>query len=500
MKLGAKTALGIDISDGRINLALLKKSRNGVNGVELLKTASGPVPNGAIKNGNIEDAIVLAKAIKELKTGNKIHARHAALSLIANPVLMQILDIPKNMPGNIRQFVCNEVKHCAILPIKEVAIDFCGINSSGKPGDHRAFVVATDSQKITEAVKVLNQAGLNIDAIEPASVAYIRACHAKKIAQQFDKNLLFAIVNEGVLTLCLFRNQALSFVRTKRLEADKYFEWLIEEINAVIRFYDLEAPETLVKWEVTLVTSICDKSVFEDKIESLGNKNEGVELEVRTLENAYLDTLVADTELRDKPSAFAVGLAMKLLDFPSCGLNINLLPPETEEAKSTNKKTLIIAYIAAAILFLMISSVGFFSMKVKSLNDSIAQKQPTQLRRNTRALLDEQVLLDEQITSMSGNLNRINAILSTGTLLKWDQILNDIGRTMPKAARITELSSDDNSKMVLKGQSLSYEAVHLFVGTLNTCKNIKSASLIEAQKGGESGALISYSISCSLIQ
>ena len=43
-----RTALGIDISEGRISLALLKK---GANGVKLVKSAGEPVPDGAIKGG-----------------------------------------------------------------------------------------------------------------------------------------------------------------------------------------------------------------------------------------------------------------------------------------------------------------------------------------------------------------------------------------------------------------------------------------------------------------
>ena len=60
----SKTVLGIDISDKQINLAMLRKDGNSVR---LLKAAGGPVPDGAIRNGNVEEPAVLAKAIKRLK-------------------------------------------------------------------------------------------------------------------------------------------------------------------------------------------------------------------------------------------------------------------------------------------------------------------------------------------------------------------------------------------------------------------------------------------------
>jgi Tfp pilus assembly protein, ATPase PilM len=88
MKTGTKTALGIEISETLINMALLEK---GKDGVQLVRAASTPVPAGAIKNGSIEDAEILSKAIKELKARNKIRARQVAVSLLARPVVAQPL-------------------------------------------------------------------------------------------------------------------------------------------------------------------------------------------------------------------------------------------------------------------------------------------------------------------------------------------------------------------------------------------------------------------------
>ena len=499
--LGSKTALGIDISNGEIKLALLKKDKNGL---ELLKAVSSPVPDGAIKDGNIEDAAALAGAIKELKKRNKIGPERTALSLVAEPILIEILEVPKDVPGSIRQFVQDEVKHYAKLPIQDVAIDFCGIKPSVKSGVHRALVAAIDGRKISESSKALNQPGLNIDAIEPALVAYIRACYAKKIAKRFDRNLLFAIVNEGTVSFCIFRNETLDFVRTKQPEADiiqsdKFYEWLAEQINAILQYYELEVLDKREKWEVTIVTDIYDESIGRNT-EALGANIEGAELAVRSLEDAYLDTPVADTEHTEKPSAIAVGLAMKVLNFPGCNLNINFLPPEATKVKTARTQTLVIANAAAVILLLMILSIGFFNIKVRKVNENIKQQRQAQLHQNVQKGLNKQTFLDEQLADITEKLKSMNAASGTGALLKWGQILNDIRFAIPKTARITSLSSSSNSKILLEGQALSYEAVHLFVDMLNAGEYIESASLIGTQKDKESGGLLRYSINCSLIQ
>ena len=291
--LKSHTALGIDVSDGWITLALLTRKKDVV---KLLKAACAPVPDGAMKNGNIKDAAALAKAIKKLKSKSRIKSYRTVFSLVANPTLMQILDLPREARGNVRQFVNNEVKHYAVLPIKKAAVDFCGIKPSSKSRQQRVLVVATDSQKIIAAARALRREGLNIDAIEPSWIAYTRGCYAKKIAGTFDTNRMFATVYNGMLTLSVFRSQRLDFVRTKRIEpvilqSEEYNNWLAEEINAVIKFYELKDPDKHNQWRVTLVTNISAESV-PVTTELLKAGLGPVELEVRTLEHTRLTIAV----------------------------------------------------------------------------------------------------------------------------------------------------------------------------------------------------------------
>ncbi|MCJ7730575.1 MAG: pilus assembly protein PilM, partial [Sedimentisphaerales bacterium] len=125
MKLTAKTAMGVDISHEQISLALLKK---GADGIRLLRAASGPVPTGVIKNGIVEKPSSLAAAVRKLRVKSRIGAHHqAVLSVIGGSVLIQILELPENVPANIGEFVRNEVKHFAMLPAGKVTSDFCGL-------------------------------------------------------------------------------------------------------------------------------------------------------------------------------------------------------------------------------------------------------------------------------------------------------------------------------------------------------------------------------------
>ncbi len=499
--LRTKTALGIDISNGQINLALLKRDKNGV---QLLKAASGPVPAGAIKNGNVEDPSSLAKAVRELEAENSIGAHHrAVLSLVAHPVLIQILDFPENIPANIGEFVRSEVKHCAMLPAGKVTSDFCGLKPAEKSPGRRVLVAAADNQKLTEVAAELERKGLNIVAIEPASLAFLRACYDKRIAGKFDQNLLLAIVHQGVLTLYLFRNETLNFLTTKHFgpddgDGDRCLEWLAEEISAVMQFYDIEILEKQSQWEVEIVTDDCSSLPKErvDILASLLTNTAG--LKIRTFEEASIDTPLVNPDAAANTSAVAIGLAMKLLQSGDFTLDVNLLPLKLLQDKSVEKQGWVIAIIAAVVLLLMILSIGLFNTKLNQLNRSTDWKTRTEVIENMQALSRERILLDEQVKDASQRLSNMSAAMRGDYFLRWDQILDQVALAIPRSVQIRSLSSDGSSMLMLEGQALSYEAVELFLDMLSNCRHIKSASLAETEKVSKSDKWIRYSIGCSL--
>jgi Tfp pilus assembly protein PilN len=498
---GPKTALGIDISNGWINLALIKRTPKG--GVKLLKAARGLVPDGAIKDGNVENPAILASAIKKLKAAARIHSQNAAVSLVADPALMQILDIPEDRSSNVRSFVLEEVKHYAMLPMKHAAVDFRGIAVSGKAGGRQVLVAATDERIVAETAAAFARKGLPLKAIEPAWLAYIRACHAKKIAGRFDTNLLFAVVHNDMVTLCLFRNETLDFLRAKRIEpndsdAGDYFGWLAEEINAIVKFYEFEVSGKSNKWKVILAADDRDGD-SDEKVEKLKGQLDMAELEFAHLDDAYACTPITKTNRCGEPSVIAVGLAMKLLDVSACDLGINLLPRSVVEAGAVEKQVLAVANVAAFIFLLMVLAVGFFSMKSEKVNKQIALQKQSLADSDIAALKDKHAALLDECAGVSGKIERLNAAMETAGAVKWARIFSEVSFATPQDVQITGLSSSDGSVMSLQGLARSPQAVHLFVDTLNECERIEAASLVRAEKDGQPDGLVGYSINCSLI-
>ena len=505
MRLAAKTALGIDVSDGRINLALLKQTKKGPR---LLRTASAPVPDGALQDGNVQDPALLAKAIKKLAAKNRMHSHRAAAALLVNPMLMQILELPQKAGTNVRQFIQAEVKNCAILPGQEVGFDYFGLQPAFKPSLRRALVVAADGRRIDGWARELNRAGLNVEAIEPAALASIRAFSAKVLANRIDHNVLFAFVGDGDITLLLFRNQALDLVRIKRPEPDvcrectmqsqKCRTCLADEISVIVEFYELEAEAQNQQWQIKLFSPTGHEDLPE-QMQQLRPNLSRMEMTVCPWEQAYLDTPFADAPAGQTPSARAVGLAMKLLETAAVTPQVNLLPAKLGAAKSSRKELLAIGTAAAAVLLAIIASVSLLGAKGNQAGKKMGQSDRVLLTQNTAVLLGQRAWLDRQIHEGNKAITRVGATLRASPQLDWAQVLDEVRLAMPQMVRVTDLASRGPALLRLQGHALGHGDVRLFVDTLAGKDHITSAVLVETKTAGQNDHLVKYTIDCSLI-
>jgi Tfp pilus assembly protein PilN len=550
MKFGDKTAVGIDISQERISIVLLK---NGKNGPELVKSAVAPVPKGAVKDGNIADAVLLSRAIRELKRRNRmLRTKRAAVSLFAKPVVTQIIDMPKQVPLNIRQFVDNEVKHCVALPSRDIAFDFCGIGSTRRTADKRVLAVAAESARMVELARVCSRAGFSVEVIEPPLLAYLRAVYAQKVVGKGGCNVLIAVLRgagstlrqssvqasspQAVLTLCVLKNGAVDFIRTKEMAessagSDDLNCWLAEELSEVVRFYDIEVPENTGKWEITLFVDSTLRldsgqassprveaaqsprgieESLKSKIQSVLHsssrfaaataKDETGHLQVRTIEDAYIDTPLGGSAAgKDKlPSPVAVGLAMNLLTAQRGDVRINLVPPQVVRVREAKRDALIVANAVAVMLLIMLLTIHAFDLMIEKINRSAVAKKQLTTGQDTEVMLEQHQQLDAKLKILTARLDRIVQISASHRDVNWAEVFDDIRKATPGSVRITGLSCQDGARMLIDGLALSNEAVNSFVNSLEKSNNIVSVVLLETRKqDGQSGFIV-YQLSCKL--
>lgn len=503
MKLGAKSALGIDISENRISLALLKKDGNDI---KLLDSAEGPVPAGAIKDGCVEDAALLTKAVRKLKKTVMIRPVRTAVSLFAEPTIMQIMDIPTKVPSNVGKFIQEQLKHFTVLLGRRIDFDFFGVGSDAGHAS-RVLTVATDGQKVDELVEIYSRAGIVTEAIEPPLLACITALYAEKIEGRFDSNVLIALLRDNSLTLCVFKKHAMDFIRTREISEDaarpdETCKWLADQINTVIQSYDIEAPLSCAKWEVTVVADSTQLPADADGVLKAEVGRPNLQL-LRSEENCQAAAIgqsrrIADSSPGEGPTLAAIGLAKGLLDVNTHSLGVNLLPSKISKLRAAKRRALITANVVAAVLLAMVLTISVPIRKVNQLSKSVEQKKAL-LTQSTRSLVEERESIEQQVGTVRDKLNRIDKILDSHSDIYWPGLLSDIAKRRPKTVLVTGMTSGENSQAFLKGLAISNEGVYLFMETLNESEYVDEAAIVETKKDGDNKGLVSYEIRCSLI-
>ena len=501
MRFVDKTVAGIDITQERISIVLLK---NGKNGPKLIKSVVAPVPEGAVKDGNIADAAMLSKAIRDLKVRNRIWTDRAAVSLFARPTVMQMIDMPKQMPPNLTQFVRGEMKHCAALPSGDIVLDYCALGSNRRSADKRILAVAAETKKVTELVHVLGRAGFSAELVEPAMLSYLRAIGTKKIMGKSGCNVLVAILRESSLILCVLRNGVIDFVRIKEAArnataAGDLCGWLADELTEIQKFYSVEVVDNPGKWEITVFADT--GRLPQDAEERLKSKIQAGSLQVRTKNDAYLDTPVnvpAAGQNSEQLSPVAVGLAMNLLMAQRDDVRLNLMPPQIMQIKEAKKDVLVVAAVVAALLLLMVLAIAAPAYMIKKISGNTAGKVGRVSVRNTDKMIEKNRYLDAMVQALSNRLDSIAKISASHNDVNWAQLLENIRKATPKEVRINGLYCGDGARMQIGGLAMSNEAINSFVSALEKSPDIASVALLETSKQDGQKGFINYQISCKL--
>ena len=499
MKSHGKMTLGIDICPHQVSAALIERTGQGF---KIIAAASSDLADGRAQQGSAEQARALSRTIRRLGRRARSPRVKAALSLSADPMLIQILDMPKHMPANLREFVASELKQYVALSGKRILSDFCGIGLS-EEGQKRMLAVAAEMEQAVAAVTACAKAGAIVEAIEPPLLAYARAFHASHREDKYARHVLIAVLGSSNLTVSLFCKGVLDFVRVRDIpshmrEGDSLCGWLAEELKAVIRYHDANGGADHAALHVRVVVQSPGLSAKE--LEPPLRARIGMDSLVVTLSHEPFPgpAAGADAGSAEAASLMAVGAAMKAADPDADDLKINLLPEEVKRARSLARHALLTAIAGACSFLGVLLAIFLLSRTAGAAREQVERTKIDKQLYTTRALIAQDKFLDQEISRVERQLKPLHESLHARCEVDWCAILNAVRQAAPADVCVTELSDDKNERLSLKGLALSCEAAQSFARGLDGSKTFLSASLIRVtrQEGGR--GLMEYQIGCSL--
>ncbi len=498
MKSHGKRTLGIDICPGRVSAALLERTGQEYR---VIASASNELTKGDAGRDSVEQARAVSRTIRKLGRRARSPRVKAALSLSANPVLIQILDMPKHMPANIREFVGSELRQYVALSGRNTVFDFCGIGP-GADGRKRMLAVAVEKERARAAASACARMGVTLEAVEPSLLAYARAFHAGRRQEKNGRNVLIAVLDGGNLVLSLFCRGVLEFVRVRDIppemrEANSLRDWLAEELKAVIRYQNAGGANSAT-WHARLIVQSHHLSPKE--LEPSLRATTGMEGLVVTdaLEPFPGPGTDGGGEREETASLMAVGAAMKASDPEADDLKINLLPAEVRRARMAARHALLTAIAGACAFLGVLLAVFLLSRAADVTREQVERTKIDKQLYATRALIAQDKFLDEEILRVQEQLKPLQTLLAGRRDVDWSAVLNALRRVAPAGVCVTELSDDDGGRLTMKGLAVSCEVAQSFAHGLDGNGPFVSASMarIARQQGGS--GLMEYQIDCAL--
>ncbi|MFA5292965.1 MAG: PilN domain-containing protein [Phycisphaerae bacterium] len=498
MKLNYKTAIGIDICKGFVSTVHLEKK-----GHKIILTGCSRVATG--KGQSCDDnSKSLANAVKKPKSASYLQHFDTGLCFCSSPELLQILNLPDNSPDTAVKFIHEEIRQYAVLPLKDIQIDYCALRGTSSTEQKRVLVGAAQAQPLALMTKELGKNRFDIQSVEPAIVALIRACYNKVIKSAGRKNIMFVLLRDDNMSLCVFSGQKFDFLRTKKFDFDivnsaDNAAAIAEQIESVVQFYEIEKVSDQKDWPVflTCCSETSKTNEFAGQIKSsLHYEN----IEISVIDASHTD-IICEGPAGTDFSPVAAGAAMKLLDVNDSGININLLPNEISEIRKSRIQLVVIANIAAVILVLVFMYIALLSQKTTKIKNELSQKKESQLNINIPQLIQTRADVNSVTEQITKNIDALDTALKDKKWRNWALVLAEVCTKAPQTVQIKDLRSQDSSKLEIEGMAINYSAINDFVNKLTSCKTISSAQLADAKQNTQYGnGLIDYSIICTLTE
>jgi len=497
MRVRRKTALGIDLGERCISVALVEK---GEQGLRTLAAATADLPAGEPEQPESAPGKVLARLLTQLGRRARLHRTNAAVAVSADPLVMQLLDLPKHMPTNVGEFVRSELQQYVALSGRNIVSDFCGIGSGVQK---RLLATAADGGRIQEMVKVCSATGVAVDVVEPSMLAYARAFLEQQKGTRYNGDVMVAMLGARTLTVCLFRRGTLDFIRTRSLPAEAgtprlLCPWLAEELKAVARYYDAQISPTSRDWPIAVI--VHDGMHRTDEIAPLlaAEAPAGSFTVVDVYEALTSPGPAKEGPPRERASMIAVGAALRLLGTGDDGLKINLLPKTVTEARSLSRHLLLTANVCALVLIGVFAASQLLVRTTGALDRRIEHTRLSGELYTTPALIAEEKFLDQETAHIRQRLSPLRKAMNGRHEVDWPDILRAVREAASADVSVTQVQCSDGRTLSLKGLASSCPAAEAFVRNLEGHRPFASASLTLVQRQQNEDGRLEYRVDCSL--
>jgi type IV pilus assembly protein PilM len=226
LKFPKKTAIGLDLGDLSLKIVQLEKK----GGLFISSFAGKDIPEGFIQDGEIRRPDELAALIKEAfnnPVGEPMGSNNVVCNLPEEKVFIRIIKLPFMKHEELEKAVRWETEAHIPLKIDEVYLDWDIIRSIKKEGtDNYEILIAAAPRKLVDSyVLLLQKSGLTPVAMEPESLAAVRAL------LDSDKSAMVVDIGSAGTNLVVFSGASVRFTSHVPISDQMFLNALMQKLE-----------------------------------------------------------------------------------------------------------------------------------------------------------------------------------------------------------------------------------------------------------------------------
>jgi type IV pilus assembly protein PilM len=173
--VAGRSAIGLDIGTSGVRAAELAFGKDGVT---LQRIGQVALPAGAVRDGEVADADVVAAAIKSLWARTRFGSKKVIVGVANAKVVVRQVDLPWLEPKELQASLGFQVQDFVPMPVEDAVLDFHPLEErSGQDGQRmlRGLLVAAARSMVAGNLDAVEKAGLHPVTVDLASFAVLRS-------------------------------------------------------------------------------------------------------------------------------------------------------------------------------------------------------------------------------------------------------------------------------------------------------------------------------------
>jgi len=231
-----KTALslGLDISTNSIKVA---EVTTGKGGPLLSNLGIVHIPEGVIRDGEVEDGVTLAESLKELWGMSGIKEKSVTLGIANQRVIVRPIELPYMEKEELDSALRFQVQEFIPIPIEDAILDFDIIEEFMTAEEERmltVLLVAAHKDMIQSFMEVLKSAGLSAAAIDLKAFAIPRSLIPLEVLQAgYEEGETVCLINvgAGMTNIAILKDNVPRFARFLLRGGDDFTRALVNRLD-----------------------------------------------------------------------------------------------------------------------------------------------------------------------------------------------------------------------------------------------------------------------------